>query len=109
MTSSPESEVRAFSARCLKDALVVHLTDGRVLQIPLLWFPRLDAATARERAELRLIGDGEGIHWPAIDEDLDVASLLLSEAAIRRGYRPPAARRPHAGTRTRTRRSGSGR
>src|SRR6266699_6870515 len=59
-----------------EDSLVVELTDGRTVTVPLAWFPRLLQATPAERASLRLIGSGAGIHWPDLDEDISVASLL---------------------------------
>src|SRR5829696_5099952 len=58
------------------DALVVELSDGRTLAVPLVWYPRLLHGTAEERAGWRLIGGGEGIHWEALDEDLSVEGLL---------------------------------
>ena len=70
-----------------EDELTVSLADGRRISVPLAWFPRLLNATADERIQFRLIGGGEGIHWPCVDEDISVAGLL-------RGFRPRAARRP---------------
>src|SRR5690349_2000464 len=58
------------------DALVVDLADGRTITVPLVWFPRLMHGTAAERANWRLIGGGEGIHWPDLDEDISAESLL---------------------------------
>jgi hypothetical protein len=58
------------------DELRVDLADGRRIIVPLAWFPRLLAADAKARSEWQLLGDGEGIHWPAADEDLSVAGLL---------------------------------
>jgi hypothetical protein len=58
------------------DALHVVLADGREVSAPLQWFPRLLHATARQRAKWELIGDGIGIHWPLIDEDVEIESLL---------------------------------
>ena len=58
------------------DALAVELSDGRTLTVPLTWYPRLLHATVAERAEWRLIGAGEGIHWPSIDEDISVEALI---------------------------------
>jgi hypothetical protein len=54
----------------------VLLRDGRELSAPLARFPRLLSATAADRQDWRVLGDGEGIHWPAIDEDISVAGLL---------------------------------
>jgi len=58
------------------DALLVELADGRSVSAPLAWYPRLLHGTASERQQWRLIGQGEGIHWPALDEDISVANLL---------------------------------
>ena len=58
------------------DSLTVELNDGRTIATPLAWFPRLLHGTAAERANWRLIGSGEGIHWPDLDEDISVAGLL---------------------------------
>ena len=58
------------------DDLVVSLVDGRKVIVPLVWFPRLANATKSQLKHYELLGDGEGIHWPEIDEDLSVAGLL---------------------------------
>jgi hypothetical protein len=54
----------------------VSLADGRELSVPLEWFPRLRDATPAQRGNWRLIGHGEGVHWPDLDEDISVHSLL---------------------------------
>ena len=56
--------------------MTVRLDDGRALSIPLAWYPRLLHGTPAERANFELIGDGEGIHWPELDEDISVEGLL---------------------------------
>jgi hypothetical protein len=58
------------------ERLTVILADGRELSAPLAWFPRLLEATDPQRRHWRFIGRGRGIHWPEIDEDVSVASLL---------------------------------
>jgi hypothetical protein len=58
------------------DELTVLLADGRKISVPLAWFPRLLHATVAQRLNFELLGEGEGIHWPDIDEDLSVAGLL---------------------------------
>jgi hypothetical protein len=60
-----------------EETLTVDLTDGRTLSVPLVWFPRLLHGTPAERAQWQLVGHGEGIHWPALDEDISVESLLM--------------------------------
>jgi len=59
-----------------EEELVVELRDGRTIAVPLAWFPRLLHGTPEERGHWRFIGDGEGIHWPGLDEDIEVAHLL---------------------------------
>lgn len=58
------------------DDMIVSLVDGRKVTVPLVWFPRLSKATRSQLEKYKLLGDGEGIHWPDIDEDLSVAGLL---------------------------------
>jgi hypothetical protein len=64
--------------------LTVTLDDGRELSAPLEWFPRLRNATPAARDNWRLIGLGEGIHWPDVDEDISVLGLLAGRGARRR-------------------------
>ncbi|HLB49759.1 MAG TPA: DUF2442 domain-containing protein [Anaerolineales bacterium] len=81
-TSTTEvSEARAVHVRVTKDALVVDLDDGRTVLTPIAWYPRLQHATAQERSNCRLIGNGEGIHWPDLDEDVSVDGLLRGKAS----------------------------
>jgi hypothetical protein len=59
------------------DAMMhVALTDGRVLSVPLTWFPILSAATVEQRSRYEIGGGGVGLHWPELDEDLSVAGLM---------------------------------
>jgi len=69
-------EATAHNVSVSDDVLVVDLADGRTITVPLAWFPRLAHGTPAERANWRLIGSGEGIHWPDLDEDISVESLL---------------------------------
>jgi Protein of unknown function (DUF2442) len=67
------------SARMLRfdeSSMWVELTDGRVLGIPLAWFPRLLKATPDQRERYELSGGGQGLHWDELDEDISVAGLL---------------------------------
>ncbi|MCU0454885.1 MAG: DUF2442 domain-containing protein [Bacteroidales bacterium] len=59
-----------------KDMLYVQLQDGREIGVPLLWFPRLRKATEEQLKDWRLVGNGIGIHWDIIDEDISVSALL---------------------------------
>ena len=78
-----KAETLAVDVECSRDALSVTLSDGRVVSVPVVWFPRLAKASTRERSEWELIGGGIGIHWEAIDEDISVASLLQPENFMR--------------------------
>lgn len=69
-------EAAAHNVSVSDDVLAVDLADGRTITAPLAWFPRLAHGTPAERANWRLIGSGEGIHWPDLDEDISVESLL---------------------------------
>jgi len=82
-TLAKSSEVTAVEVSCKADGLKVVLADGRVVSVPLAWFPKLLAATPKQRAEWELIGGGIGIHWEAIDEDILVASVLQPENFMR--------------------------
>jgi hypothetical protein len=75
----------AQEVRVTDDELIVRLVDGRTISVPLVWFPRLLHATSEQRGVFELIGEGDGIHWPELDEDLSVAGLL-------RGVRAPQSR-----------------
>ena len=81
------------------DMLTVSLMDGRVISVPLAWYPRLLNATKAQRLNWRLAGGGYGIHWPAVDEDLSTEGLL-------RGAPAPRASATKKQTQNRTRRGG---
>src|ERR1700751_1346532 len=72
-------EALAKHVEVSNDTLAVELADGRTIAVPLAWYPRLMHATAAERSKWRLIGGGRGIHWPAVDEDISVANLLIGQ------------------------------
>jgi len=61
------------------DTLTVDLSDGRTISVPLAWYPRLVHGTPNERATWRLIGRGEGIHWPQLDDDISVEVLIAGK------------------------------
>jgi hypothetical protein len=75
-SSLPSVDPRAKEVSVTDDELSVLLADGRRISAPLAWFPRLLRASPAQRANYELLGDGQGIHWPDIDEDLSVAGLL---------------------------------
>lgn len=77
-------ELRTVSAQNVSvtdDTLTVDLSDGRTVSVPLAWFPRLLHGTPAERNKWRLIGSGEGIHWPDLDEDISVENLLFGKSS----------------------------
>lgn len=80
------AEPLAQSIKCTEAELIVSLADGRVLSIPLVWFPRLLSASPQARAHYELLGHGEGVHWPDVDEDISVAGLLAGQPSAE--YRP---------------------
>jgi hypothetical protein len=71
-----ERDVFAESVRFSDDSMIVSLDDGRTLSVPFAWYPRLLHGAKSEREKYELIGDGEGIHWPHLDEDISVEGLL---------------------------------
>ena len=72
---------RAQQVTVTTDTLSVDLTDGRTIAVPLAWYPRLVHGTPEERNHWRLLGQGEGIHWPELDEDISVENLLVGKAS----------------------------
>ena len=78
--STSVSEIQIAKAQTVSlsaDSLSVDLIDGRTITVPIAWFPRLVHGTQKERKHWVLIGSGEGIHWPDLDEDISVEALLL--------------------------------
>ncbi len=76
MITSTESLPKATDLWFSEDMLFVRLEDGREIGVPLEWFPKLRTATSAQRNNWRLIGNGVGIHWEELDEDLSVRKLI---------------------------------
>ena len=74
------AEVRAQSLVVTEDSLIVDLSDGRSITVPLTWYPRL-VHSNEEKNNWRWIGDREGIHWPDLDEDISVENLIFGKAS----------------------------
>jgi len=74
--SAVRVDATAVGVRVTDNRLIVALADGRELSAPLAWFPRLSQATEEQRQKWRFVGRGHGIHWPEVDEDISIASLL---------------------------------
>jgi len=83
-SSMPSVDPRIKEVSVTEDELVVLLVDGRRLATPLAWFPRLLNATPEQRARYELLGDGVGIHWPDVDEDLSAEGLLRGSPSATR-------------------------
>ena len=78
-TSEPRSSARARDVSVSDLEIRVSLMNGRTITVPLAWFPRLAAASPDARARWQLVGAGEGIHWPEIDEDISVEGMLAGK------------------------------
>jgi hypothetical protein len=77
------SDERVLDVQFSDDAISVSLRDGRVITVPLVWYPRLLDATASQLKNWKIAGGGYGIHWPDIDEDLSAEGLLRGAPAPR--------------------------
>jgi len=76
-------EVRIKHITVTKDAIMAQLMDGRTISVPLAWSWRLSEATPKQRANWEIIGDGHGVHWPDIDEDISAEGMLYGIPAPR--------------------------
>jgi hypothetical protein len=73
----------AMTVAVTEDTLTAELSDGRTISVPLAWYPRLVHATPEERGNWALIGGGQGVHWPGLDEDISVENLLAGRVLLR--------------------------
>ena len=81
-TSMIELEVPTVSNVVMTDdTMTVDLADGRSIAVPLAWYPRLVNATPQERSAWHIIGQGHGLHWDALDEDISVENLLMGRGS----------------------------
>jgi uncharacterized protein DUF2442 len=83
MNTVGSSDPRIEQVRVTEDEIIAQLVDGRVISVPLAWSWRLAEATPAQRANFRLIGTGQGVHWPDVDEDLSVEGMLYGSPARR--------------------------
>ena len=93
MNTAASTEPRIQHVRVTGDEIIARLADGRVISVPLAWSWRLSEATPRQRAHFRLIGSGQGVHWPDVDEDISVEGMLRGVPA----HRPRAVAAPKRG------------
>ncbi|WP_051328302.1 DUF2442 domain-containing protein [Desulfatirhabdium butyrativorans] len=77
------------------EMITAYLMDGRIISVPLEWSWRLAEATPEQRKHFEIIGDGHGIHWPDIDEDISAEGMLYGTPALRPKRRPHNERRIH--------------
>jgi len=78
------SEPRIIAIEVTEDSIAAQLADGRTISVPLAWSWRLSDATLEQRNNFEIIGTGEGVHWPDIDEDISARGMLYGMPA-----RPP--------------------
>ena len=95
MSTAVSVENRIAHVEVTDETITARLVDGRVISVPLAWSWRLSEATPAQRANWELIGDGHGVHWPDVDEDISAEGMLHGVPAHRpkgakRSYRRPA-------------------
>ena len=83
MSIAVNADARVKSVAVTDDLITFHLVDGRVISVPLVWSWRLSEATPAQRDNYEIIGDGQGVHWPDIDEDLSVEGMFRGVPAHR--------------------------
>ena len=83
MSIAIRAEPRVKNVRVTDEAIVADLVDGRTISVPLAWSWRLTDASPAQRMHWKIIGDGEGIHWPEIDEDISIEGMLRGVPARR--------------------------
>ncbi len=83
MSTATQTEARVRSVDVTDKAIVAELMDGRIVSVPLEWSWRLREATPEQRAHWEIIGDGQGVHWPDVDEDISVEGMLRGVPAKR--------------------------
>ena len=93
MSTAVSTEPRIRDIRVTASAITAHLADGRVISVPLAWSWRLSEATPAQRANFEIIGDGQGVHWPDVDEDISAEGMLHGIPARRPPTQLLAARR----------------
>lgn len=81
MNTVANNEPRITDIEVTEDAITARLVDGRVISVPLVWSWRLSRATPAQRQNFEIIGSGEGVHWPDVDEDLSARGMLQGTPA----------------------------
>jgi hypothetical protein len=83
MSIAVKTDARVKSVAVTDELITFHLKDGRVVGVPLAWSWRLSEANPSQRQNYEIIGDGQGVHWPDIDEDLSVEGMFTGVPARR--------------------------
>jgi Protein of unknown function (DUF2442) len=83
MTIVVSNDPRILSVEVTDDLITAHLADGRTISVPLVWSWRLANATPEQRQRFEIIGTGQGVHWPDIDEDISAMGMLIGTPAPR--------------------------
>ena len=83
MSIAVNTDARVKQVSVTDDLITFHLIDGRVISVPLAWSWRLSDATPEQRNNYEIIGDGHGVHWPDVDEDLSVEGMFHGVPARR--------------------------
>jgi hypothetical protein len=76
MNTTTRAQFSVIGIRVTDESITAELADGRTISVPLAWSWRLAEATPEQRANWRIVGAGEGIHWPDVDEDISVRGML---------------------------------
>ncbi len=82
-TAAKIADPRVMTVEVTDDEIIAHLVDGRTISVPLVWSWRLSEATQEQRQHWEILGDGQGVHWPDIDEDISVEGMLYGSPAHR--------------------------
>jgi hypothetical protein len=88
MSTAANSDTRIKRVEVTDETITAHLADGRIISVPLVWSWRLAAASPAQRAKYEIIGDGQGAHWPDVNEDISAEGMLAGTPA-----RPPKQKR----------------
>jgi len=83
MSTATRIDPRIVRVTVTDESLTAHLVDGRMISVPLAWSWRLSEATPAQRARYEIIGDGQGVHWPDVDEDISAQGMLTGTPAPR--------------------------
>jgi hypothetical protein len=83
MSTAVNVDARVKDVTVTDELITFHLMDGRVISVPLAWSWRLSEATPEQRENFEIVGDGQGVHWPEVDEDLSAEGMLQGVPARR--------------------------